>query len=67
MITINGTAFAWEEGLTVTKLFEKKGYAYHPSRIVVKINDQVIAEDDYDIAEIQDGDEVLALHICAGG
>lgn len=67
MIIVNGRDSSWEEGLTVTKLFEKKGYTFHESMIVVRINNVTISEEVFDSTLIHDGDEVLALHIFAGG
>ena len=67
MIKVNGFDFPWEEGLTVTKLLEKKGYTFHTSLIVVKINNEIIDEEKFDTTLIQDCDDVQALHIFGGG
>ncbi|MTI81094.1 MAG: sulfur carrier protein ThiS [Firmicutes bacterium] len=65
MIKVNGRDFPWEEGLTVTKLLEKKNYTF-PS-IVIKINDKTISEDQWEIMAIEDGDDVKAIHLITGG
>ena len=65
MITINNREFEWFEGLTVKKLLELKRYTY--PKITVKINGKYIEEDLYESTTIQDGDEVLALHMFGGG
>ncbi len=65
MITVNGKGFPWEEGLTVKRLLEKKGYTY--PAIVVTINGTPIAEEQYAVTLINDGDEVKAIHMIAGG
>ncbi len=67
MIKVNGYDFPWEEGLTITRLLEKKGYTFHVNLIVVKINNAVISEEEFDTTLINDGDEVQALHIFGGG
>lgn len=67
MIKVNGYDFPWEEGLTITKLLEKKGYTFHVNLIVVKINGVVISEEKFDSTLINDGDDVQALHIFGGG
>ncbi|MEL7566764.1 MAG: sulfur carrier protein ThiS [Dehalobacterium sp.] len=67
MIKVNGYDFPWEEGLTVTRLLEKKGYTFHVNLIVVKINNIIILEEKFDTTLINDGDEVQALHIFGGG
>lgn len=67
MIKVNGFDFPWEEGLTVTKLLEKKGYTFNANLIVVRINNETISEEEYDTTLINDGDEVQALHIFGGG
>jgi sulfur carrier protein len=65
MIHVNSKEFQWEEGLTVTELLKRKTYTYH--KIVVKINDVVIPNDQFDITVIHDGDDVKAIHLLAGG
>ncbi|MCF6460776.1 sulfur carrier protein ThiS [Clostridium sp. Cult3] len=65
MITVNGKKVPYEEGLTVEKLLEKKGYVY--PRIIVRINDKIIEEEDYSNTIINSGDQVQCLHLMAGG
>lgn len=65
MIQVNGRNFEWEEGLTVEKLLEKKRYVF--PRIIVKINGIIIKKEDWPTAIINDGDDVKAIHIFAGG
>lgn len=65
MITVNGKKVPYEEGLTVEKLLEKKGYVY--PRIIVRINDKIIEEEDYSNTIINIGDQVQCLHLMAGG
>jgi len=65
VIKLNGKDYPWEEGLTVEKLLEKKGYTF--PMIIVRINDKVIEREDYATTIINDGDNVEALHIFGGG
>jgi len=65
MIHVNGREFPWEEGLTVTELLKRKTYTYH--KIVVKINNVVIPNEQFDITVIHDRDDVKAIHLLAGG
>jgi sulfur carrier protein len=65
MITVNGRDFPWEEGLTVEKLLQKKGYTF--PAIVVIINGNSVPEAEFHNTKIWDGDEVKAIHLIAGG
>lgn len=65
MIKVNNRDFEWEEGLTVEKLLQKKRYTF--PKIIVKINGQLIKKEDWPNAIINDGDDVKAIHIFAGG
>lgn len=65
MIRVNGRDFNWDEGLTVSELLKRKTYTYH--KIVVKINDVVIPNEEFDTTVIHDGDDVKAIHLLAGG
>lgn len=65
MIKVNGRDFEWEEGLTVEKLLEKKRYTFR--KIIVKINGVLIKKEEWTNTIINDGDDVKAIHIFAGG
>lgn len=65
MIKLNNIEFPWEEGMTVESLMKKKKFTY--SRIIVKINNQHIEQDDYSSTIINDGDDVQMVHLLAGG
>ncbi len=65
MIQVNGRDFEWEEGLTVEKLLEKKRYVF--PRIIVKINGLIIKKEEWPNTLIDDGDDVKAIHVFAGG
>jgi len=65
MIKVNGRDFEWEEELTVEKLLEKKRYIF--PKIIVKINGKLIKKEDWPTTIINDGDDVKAIHVFAGG
>ena len=65
MIHVNGKELQWEEGMTVTEMLKRKTYTYH--KIVVKINDVVIPNEQFETTIIHDGDDVKAIHLLAGG
>lgn len=65
MIRVNGKEFQWEEGMTVAEMLRRKTYTYH--KIVVKINGVVIPNEEFETTLINDGDDVKAIHLLAGG
>lgn len=65
MIQVNNRSCEWEEGLTVRGLLDKKRYVFPD--IIVKINGVVIEEEDWPSTCINDGDDVKAIHVFAGG
>lgn len=65
MITVNNRDFQWFEGMTVAKMLELHKYTF--PEIMVKINGQFVEKTDYKDTHIQDGDEVLAIHMFGGG
>ena len=65
MITLNNREYPWREGLTVSELLAENDYVY--KRIMVSINGRHVEEKDWDIRIINDGDNVSALHLMAGG
>ncbi|MHA1675482.1 MAG: sulfur carrier protein ThiS [Promethearchaeota archaeon] len=58
-------SYAGGEPLTVSRLFEIQNYMFPD--IIVKINSVYISPEAYANTLIQDGDDVLALHIFGGG
>ena len=65
MIQVNNRPSEWFENLTVKKLLEIKNYTF--PNIIVKINDVFIPKSKYESTFIEDGDNVLALHMFGGG
>jgi sulfur carrier protein len=65
MIRLNNRDYEWHEGLTIDELMKENNFTY--SRIIVSINHRLILEEDYTSTLINDGDDVKALHLLAGG
>ena len=51
--------------ISVADLLKYKKFSF--KMIVMKINNQLIKKEDYEITIIKDGDDVLALHLMSGG
>jgi thiamine biosynthesis protein ThiS len=65
MIKVNTREYPWHEGLTVQRLLDEKTYTF--KQLVVKVNDIFIPEDQYQSLLINDGDNVMVIHLMAGG
>lgn len=65
MIKVNNKDFEWEDGLTVRKLLDKKVYTY--PRLIIKINNVLVPDEEYESTIIRDGDDVKVIHLLAGG
>ncbi|OGO76988.1 MAG: thiamine biosynthesis protein ThiS [Clostridiales bacterium GWB2_37_7] len=65
MIKLNNRACEWEEGLTVQGLLDKKRYTY--PKLIIKINNVLVPQDEYTSTVIRDGDDVKVIHLLAGG
>lgn len=65
MIKVNTEDHPWFRPLSVQELLDEKGYIF--PHIVVRINGEYIEEDDYPKQMVQDGNDVLVLHLMAGG
>ena len=66
-ITLNNRSeeFAEKSSMTVRELLETKNFTF--KFLVVRVNGKTIMPDDYDKAEIGDGDDVKVLHLISGG
>ena len=53
------------ENLTVSKLLELKNFTF--KMLVIKINGKLIKKDKYDTAVINNGDNIMVLHLISGG
>lgn len=53
------------ELLTINELLKAKNFTF--KMLVIKVNNQLIKKNDYDLATIKDGDDVMVLHLISGG
>ncbi len=53
------------ECLTVSELLRHKNYTF--KMLVIKINGILVKRDAYDTAVIEEGDDVMVLHLVSGG
>ena len=65
MITVNNIDYPFRSGMTVRSLLEEKNYVF--PILVVKLNDRIIEDADFDVTAVNDGDSVMAIHVFAGG
>ena len=65
MLTVNNTEHPFRNGMTIKTLLDEKGFVFH--RIIVKVNGMLIEAQDYSGTILNDGDNVEAIHIFAGG
>jgi thiamine biosynthesis protein ThiS len=65
MLKVNHSEHPFRDGMTIKTLMEEKGFVFH--RIIVKLNGKIIEEHDYPGIMLQDGDNVEAIHVFAGG
>lgn len=65
MIKVNTREHPWHEDLTVQRLLDEKTYTF--KQLVVKVNDVFIPEEKYQSFLIKDGDNVMVIHLMAGG
>ena len=65
MIKVNTEEYAWHPGMTVRALLDEKLFTFR--HIIVRINGEYVPEEAYSARLIADGDDVLVLHLMAGG
>ena len=65
MIVVNNSEYPFREGMTIKTVMEEKGFVFH--RIIVKLNGKVVEDANYNSTLLQDGDNVEAIHVFAGG
>ncbi|NLC29844.1 MAG: sulfur carrier protein ThiS [Chloroflexi bacterium] len=65
MIKVNTDDHPWQPGMTVRNLLDEKVFTFR--HIIVRVNSEYVPEEDYENYVIQDGDDVIVLHLMAGG
>jgi len=53
------------ENMTITDLLKWKKFTF--KMLVIKINGKLVKKNDYDNARVQEGDDVVVLHLISGG
>lgn len=53
------------EQLTVNELLAAKNFTF--KMLVIKVNDQLVKKEDYEVTVIRDQDKVSVLHLISGG
>jgi len=53
------------ESLTIRELLQHKNFTF--KMLVIRVNGELISKDQYDHCKIQDGDDVMILHLVSGG
>jgi thiamine biosynthesis protein ThiS len=65
VIKVNTEDYPWHSGMTVRNLLDEKLFTFR--HIIVRINGKYVPEEDYEHFTIRDGDDVIVLHLIAGG
>jgi thiamine biosynthesis protein ThiS len=65
MIKVNTRERAWYEGLSVQGLLDEAQFIF--KHIIVRVNGEYVPEEAYASTPIADGDDVIVLHLIAGG
>lgn len=65
MIKVNTKEYPWHEGMTVQVLLDEKVFTF--KQIVVRVNGVYVPEEKYKSFTIKNGDDVMVLHLMAGG
>ena len=66
LITLNNNPETLDpEKLTITSLLQIKNYTF--KMLIVKVNGKLIPKDEYGETWVQDGDDVIVLHLISGG
>lgn len=65
-MTLNNRPYdAWHEGVTIAEVREHMHYSWN--KLVVKVNGKLIQPEDYDKVTLEENDDLMILHLLAGG
>jgi len=64
-IQLNNRPYPYKDGATIGSLMVENNFDF--SSIIVKINGDVIVEDDWQTAAVNEGDNVEIIHLFGGG
>jgi len=65
VIKVNTEETPWHPGMTVKSLLDEKLYTFR--HIIVRVNGDYVPEEDFEGFTICDEDDVIVLHLMAGG
>jgi sulfur carrier protein len=65
LIKVNTEDHPWQQGMTVRALLDEKVFTFR--HIIVRVNGDYVPEEGYENYKIADCDDVLVLHLMAGG
>lgn len=65
MIRVNGREADWRPGMTIRDIMKARGYT--APRIIVKVNGELVRQEQWDTHRVDDGDDLQILHMVAGG
>jgi len=65
MITVNGDALEWQDGMSVQDMLDARNFIF--PLIVVKVNGVLVRKPAYSTHILNDGDEVQVIHLISGG
>ncbi len=65
MIKVNTEDYPWQPGMTVRSLLDERMFTFR--HIIVRVNGEYVPEEHFDKSTIHDEDDVIVLHLMAGG
>jgi len=64
-IQLNNRPYPYKDGATISSLMVENNFDF--AAIIVKINGEIIEEDDWEKAAVHAGDNVEIIHLFGGG
>ncbi|MFA6270869.1 MAG: sulfur carrier protein ThiS [Candidatus Paceibacterota bacterium] len=65
-ITLNNRPESFDfDKLTISEILKLKNYSF--KMMVVRINGRLIKKTEYNLSDVEDGDDVQILHLISGG
>lgn len=65
MICVNQEEMAWEPGMTVQDVLDRRKYTF--PMILVKVNEELVPKEAYEAYQVPDGADVKVIHLISGG
>ena len=65
-ITLNNNPESFvEDKLSINEILERKNFTFR--MLIIKLNGVVVKKSDYPVTMVQDGDDLIVLHLISGG